>query len=190
MRSLATFSFLEMIFLRFSTVSLRSTARSNWPPVVGVMHTVISSLSSAVAAATQPHPGCGVGGSCGSGCGVVVIVVVGQEVVTTAAVAAAAARGPGDADLIEPRSRHSTGSTAVSPVVGAPGAEAALASSSSSSTTVRVFGMVASSLSLPIADATSDVRGEPAVSSILPRCPRRDCRRPSGTARATVTRSV
>lgn len=58
-----------MIFFRFSTVSLRSTVSSNWPPVVGVMLTVISSLSTA--AATQPHPGGGSGGG-GCCCGVVV----------------------------------------------------------------------------------------------------------------------
>lgn len=50
-----------MIFLRFSTVSVRSTVRSNCPPVVGVMLMVISSGSRTVAA-TQPHPGCGGGG--------------------------------------------------------------------------------------------------------------------------------
>lgn len=49
-----------MIFLRFSTVSVRSTVRSNCPPVVGVMLMVISSGSRTVAA-TQPHPGCGGG---------------------------------------------------------------------------------------------------------------------------------
>ena len=56
-RSFATFSLFEMIFLRFSTVSVRSTVRSNCPPVVGVMLIVISSGSRTVAA-TQPHPGC------------------------------------------------------------------------------------------------------------------------------------
>lgn len=58
MRSLPTFSLFEMIFLRFSIVSVRSTVRSNWPPVVGVMLMVISSGSRTVVA-TQPHPGCG-----------------------------------------------------------------------------------------------------------------------------------
>lgn len=56
MRSLATLSLFEIIFLRFSIVSERSTVRSNCPPVVGVMLIVISSGSMA-AAATQPHPG-------------------------------------------------------------------------------------------------------------------------------------
>lgn len=56
-RSFATFSLLDIVFLRFSTVSVRSTVRSNCPPVVGVMLMVISSGSRTVAA-TQPHPGC------------------------------------------------------------------------------------------------------------------------------------
>lgn len=55
MRSLATFSLFDTIFLRFSTVSVRSMIRSNCPPVVGVMLTVISSFSKTVPA-TQPHP--------------------------------------------------------------------------------------------------------------------------------------
>lgn len=44
-----------MIFFKFSIVSLRSTVKSNCPPVVGVILIVIS--GSVTGETTQPHPG-------------------------------------------------------------------------------------------------------------------------------------
>lgn len=62
MRSLGTFSFLEISFFSVSTVSVLEACRSNCPPVVGVTLTVRlegDDDDDADADAAQPHPGCG-----------------------------------------------------------------------------------------------------------------------------------
>lgn len=50
--SFGTFNFLDISFLRLSIVSVLVTAKSNWPPVVGVTEIVIVDAEEFL----QPHP--------------------------------------------------------------------------------------------------------------------------------------